>query len=1202
MTDITGTAGNDVLIGTTAEDVIDGLSGSDRLEGREGDDTLRGGGGGWDELNGGEGNDILIAGPDGAGLADGPGDDIVDGGAARDFFYNGSGSDVLRGGGGQDEYQISRGLETDTITVVDGDGPGRARLLIAGASTVIADMGAGDDTVDVDFFGGHGTFTLGAGRDVVNIGVSQAQKLGEVSIVLTDYELGRDADRIGILDFMARALSGWNQALSPFASGHARLVQSGNDALLQLDLDGGGNFYRTLITFQDRAVASFDPANLDGYLPDGSIPAGLQIAGDGAARLYGLAGADRIDGGAAGETVLAGAGNDVVSGGGGSNSLYGQSGDDELQGGEDYDYIDGGYGDDRVFGGGGNDYLVSERGVDLVDGGAGDDRIYVTRGSLTDNLVTIAGGTGKDQIDIISWGRSDFDVDAGFDDDTIQLGPLAGTANLTLGLGSDRVVLGTFEGLRTATTGLIAIADMGAGDAIDFLDFLALHYAWEGDNPFGNGLFRLAASGADSVLELSQGGSGYRPFIVFKDIQPAGLTADNFSGYSPDGTPPPSLHLVGDAFANRLEGKAGNDRIEGEDGADSLHGGPGADTISGGGGDDYAHGGAGNDEIDGGDGRDFIHGGSGDDIMRGGAGDDEFMDEAGSLVVHGGDGNDKLFIQHLETGETVQFYGGAGADSFDLNAAYAGSWIFDGGVGDDLMEISALAGTAQLWLGAGADRLVLKGSFGTDGHKGGIVVADFDAAADTVSLSGFLAEFLFGWDGSASPFSTGHLRLVQSRSDARLEIDRDAGGGMHDWATKIVFLNLSAVTLGAANLGYSVPMVWGTPADDLFTGRAAADAVNGAGGNDIFYHGSTLTAGDSNDGGPGTDTLILQGDYPALALGAASLVAIEGLSLQSGSVTRWGQSGLNSYDYDLALHDANVAAGRQLRVNAQSLQAGEDFTFDGAAETDGSFLLYGGFGTDRLAGGAGNDIFFFEAGRFGPGDRVAGNGGSDAVVVSGAPAGWAGAMQVTIAAGALTGIEAISFNGRFASDPAARPVYRAVLEDGNIAPGASLIVNGSSLAADQGLSFSGWAVGDGSLRIFGGAGGDELKGGARDDVIAGGGLGDALWGGYGRDVFVYRSVADSAGDACDVIADFHFGNDSIDLSAIDANLIAAGDQAFAWIGAAAFTGKPGELRAAFDPARNLWAIQGDVNGDGVTDFQLYVSTGAGAPPVADFVL
>ncbi len=183
-------------------------------------------------------------------------------------------------------------------------------------------------------------------------------------------------------------------------------------------------------------------------------------------------------------------------------------------------------------------------------------------------------------------------------------------------------------------------------------------------------------------------------------------------------------------------------------------------------------------------------------------------------------------------------------------------------------------------------------------------------------------------------------------------------------------------------------------------------------------------------------------------LGANSLVNIEGVSIQSGTVTRFGQSGSNSYDYNLKTVEANVASGQQLRVNAQSLVAGEDFTFDGSGETDGGrFLVFAGYGADVLTGGAANDVFFFEAGRFGAGDKVNGGAGIDAVVISGKEPSTTGAATFEIATGTFTSIEALSFNGRFASDPNALPSYTVVLRDGNIAEGARLVVNGARLEA-----------------------------------------------------------------------------------------------------------------------------------------------------------
>jgi Ca2+-binding RTX toxin-like protein len=399
--------------------------------------------------------------------------------------------------------------------------------------------------------------------------------------------------------------------------------------------------------------------------------------------------------------------------------------------------------------------------------------------------------------------------------------------------------------------------------------------------------------------------------------------------------------------------------------------------------------------------------------------------------------------------------------------------------------------------------------------------------------------------------------------------------------------------------------------NDLLRSGAGKDRLDGGVGNDVLFYGATFDADDRADGGAGTDTLVLQGNYPALVLGALSAVGIEGISLQSGTIIRWGDAGESSYDYRLTLAQETAAPGQQLRINAQSLVAGEDLVLDGSAETDGGRLLvYGGFGADDLTGGAAGDIFYFESGRFGPGDRVRGGAGNDALVISGAPAGD-GPLQLEIAEGVLSGIESLSFNGRFASDPDSLPSYEAVLRNGNIAPGATLIVNASSLAASQSLALDASTVADGILRIFGGAGGDSLTGGAKadrisaaggDDLIVGGGLGDAIDGGAGADTFRYLSVADSAGAACDLISGFESGLDRIDLSAIDANLAADGNQAFAFVGTAAFSNKAGELRAAWDAATGSWAIQGDLNGDGRVDFQLYVATGGAAPLASDFVL
>ena len=115
--DITGTAGNDILVGTAADEVICGLGGNDVIRGGGGDDVLKGAGGndtiyggnGSDTINGGLGNDQLYgqSGPD--TLIGGKGNDTLSGGTSPDVLSGGRGSDYGNGGGGSDSCS---GLES----------------------------------------------------------------------------------------------------------------------------------------------------------------------------------------------------------------------------------------------------------------------------------------------------------------------------------------------------------------------------------------------------------------------------------------------------------------------------------------------------------------------------------------------------------------------------------------------------------------------------------------------------------------------------------------------------------------------------------------------------------------------------------------------------------------------------------------------------------------------------------------------------------------------------------------------------------------------------------------------------------------------------------------------------------------------------------------------------------------------------------
>jgi serralysin len=99
-------------------------------------------------------------------------------------------------------------------------------------------------------------------------------------------------------------------------------------------------------------------------------------------------------------------------------------------------------------------------------------------------------------------------------------------------------------------------------------------------------------------------------------------------------------------------------------------------------------------------------------------------------------------------------------------------------------------------------------------------------------------------------------------------------------------------------------------------------------------------------------------------------------------------------------------------------------------------------------------------------------------------------------------------------------------------------------------------------RLSGGAGRDWLNGGAGNDVLTGGTGRDVLIGGTGRDIFDFNAISESlVGTNRDVIKDFVHGWDKIDLSTIDANATAVGNNAFTFTAGTSFTAA-GQLKFA----------------------------------------
>ncbi len=934
-------------------------------------------------------------------------------------------------------------------------------------------------------------------------------------------------------------------------------------------------------------------------------------------------------------------GDDLIQGLGGSDDLKGGAGNDRLEGGDGHDLLDGGAGDDDVYGGAGDDVIEdSDGGGDELFGEAGDDSISLDRragqatrtvtidGGADDDVVTffsdayahgalILGGAGEDNISVF---RGNTAIYAGDDHDRVALYYSGGIHNVTLGLGADILSLHALDG-GWINSGGIRVEDFEAGDAGDRLElttFLtAFQPSWDlNSNPFANFLLQAQQQGNDTVLFVRAANGQQLYLMTLADVLPSELTAYNLSGFNLDGSAAAPRILIGGAGRDYLWGNAGNDLIEGGGdydelfgaaGNDRIDGGDAIDTLDGGAGDDLVMGGAGNDNV-----LDTL---GGDDQLLGGIGDDNLIAGRTSgalseILLNGEDGHDNLYFSAIDRSDDGVLIGGLGNDQFTIVGG--GAIEIDAGEGWDRITISHSLAAYTVALGLGPDEIAL--GTGTSAGWLSLDIADFTggkgADADKITLYDYLVGRLLGWTPATNPFASGQAWLIQDGADTLFMIDADGATGPVQPVTLITFRNLAATSLSATNLGGMAPVIRdpaatigtegserldGSPGNDrldglggndaLFLEDGGSDVALGGSGNDGLYFGGALDPLDQVDGGAGIDTLALQGVYSDFTFG--EIRDIEVLLLLPGNDTRFADLHGAIMDYGFTTADANLAAGATLTVQATSLRPGEDLVFDGSAESDGHFRIFAGAGTDLLTGGAGRDGFFFGNDRnFDAGDRVDGGAGIDSLALRG---DYAGDRHVAFGEESLANVEVLvllsGHSNEFGGPIVAEGFdYVLIAADGLVAAGARLDVVASTLGADESFSFYGGAETDGAFRLFAGAGYDLLIGGAGNDLLYGGLGQDVMQGGDGADLFVYRAAGESTAGLADRVT---FGaGDRFDLSAIDAVTGGPSNEAFTFIGTAAFSGVAGQLRAYQDAAR--WWVEADVNGDSVADLVIDV--------------
>lgn len=413
----------------------------------------------------------------------------------------------------------------------------------------------------------------------------------------------------------------------------------------------------------------------------------------------------------------------------------------------------------------------------------------------------------------------------------------------------------------------------------------------------------------------------------------------------------------------------------------------------------------------------------------------------------------------------------------------------------------------------------------------------------------------------------------------------------------------------------------GAGSDIIDLARPGRVVAYGGGGSDGFLFGAFLDPTDYVDGGDAAgerDQVGIKGNYGSFGpggtphlLGPDNLINIETLVLGSGQPV--GQA----FSYNLKSVDANVRPGAVLTVLWNGLRQGENVTFDGSDEKDGSFIFYGGAGTDTLTGGAGNDGFFFGMAGTTPlftlDDTIRGGPGS------GDQLGLHGSYSLVFQASTIQGIETLVLVGAGASAAAAGAGrnYNITLHDSNVAAGQVFTVLANTLVAGETAVFDGSNETDGRFRIFGGQGSDTLIGGAGNDLLYGGLGADLLKGGAGADTFQYLKAAESTSTAFDTIQGFDFTMDRLDLpeahdsfaraqggrldiSTFDADLAAAIGAQLSAGAAVLFTATEGSFAGTTFLAVDANGIDGyQAGGDYV--FQLVDAVGM-SWPVPDFIV
>jgi Ca2+-binding RTX toxin-like protein len=987
---ITGGTGADTIIGSTGNDSIDAGAGNDSIAGSAGNDIVVAGLGddtitglsGNDNYSGGDGNDLITG---------GSGNDTVSGGEGNDTISGGTGNDNLSGGNGDDRFDFAASDWTVGDTI-DG-GAGTNSLVISGG-TPVADT-AFTNVTNIQTFGTASgatlDVTLGAKAQIVGISaltgavnapVTVTTATGYTNNLSVTLNSGTTTNQTDVID--ASATTG-----SLTVTGNETNIQAGDtfkagsgtsdELRITADVGGGAVLGATFTGFESislRPNSSTPQESMSLTLSsDASVDAGKTMTisaalmtsiatptvggtlvtisatndTDAKFNITGSAGndsittgvgADTIDGGTGNDTLSGGAGSDSLVGGLGSDSLVATSGNDTLDGGDGIDTLVGGTGNDSLIGGLGNDVIISTGGGnDIVDGGDGDDAI--TGGTGNDN---ITGGLGND---VISTGGGNDTVDGGDGIDTITLG--AGTAeSVSGGLGND-----IFKVDATTLTAADTLVGGGGSDSLTITSNAAV-----ADTAFTK-VSGIPTITADTSIAAN--------IALGTNAQAAGIatiTAAASTGITVTGAATftnalrVNLGATSDGLDN-VDMSASTAAVEVRGSQFAIQT---ADTIKGGSGT--------GDVL-------TITASSGNAVLGANVSGFETLNivaasTAGTPVSVTLDDANVAATKTMTinasaltaTGDTFTLAGAAeldgklvvtGGSNADNITGGGGNDTIDGGSGND--TITGGNGADSLTGGAGNDVFtysnVTQSSVGVNRDT----IADFTSGSDKLNF-GVSGTFL----GTASSDTLARLlfsgvanQAVYNTADKLLYVDI-SGDGNITAADYVVYLPNTATLVTTDLVGFNDTSNSAGQSLTLTANTDSGAAFTGGAGNDTYLAtATTLTNGDTLDGGAGTDSLSLGGTGTYDFTGV-TLTSVETIAVASGTVTI-----INPITIDNQTRTLTSASGLTPVVNAGATMKLTNVTTTGfggsfVAQAAGTTFTLGATSANaKITGGAGVD-------------------------------------------------------------------------------------------------------------------------------------------------------------------------------------------------------------------------------------------------------